>query len=829
MRGFDWGYRRRNSKIEPSRRGEAVMRARWRRCGWPVATLVVLATLSWGGAAQAQPALVLQQIASGLASPVAVANAGDGSMRLFIVEQGGTIRIHDGAQVLATPFLDITAKVVSGGERGLLGLAFDPSYTTNGFFYVFYTSQPNGAVTIARYSVTGNANVADPNSELVLKTQAHPDGNHNGGALAFGPDGCLYAGIGDGGGAGDPDHNGQNLGTLLGKIIRINKADGTPCAAGPGNPFINTQGARPEIWALGLRNPWRITFDRATGDLLIGDVGQDTREEVDFQPAGVAGRNYCWRRKEGFLVVDANEPCTAGTPTDPVLDYDHSVGCSITGGYRYRGSLFPAVVGTYFYADFCSGRIWGATQNGGQWTTTQLLDTTLNISTFGEDEAGELYLAHLGGAVYRLVFGNALQVSPAANMAAAGPQGGPFLPASFNYLLNATSGSVNYAISIQFGAGTPSWLSASSTSGTATVSPVSVTLSVNPAANTLGPGTYAAVVNFTNTTNGQGNTTRAVTLTVSQNACTVASQLGDFNGDGRSDLLFRRTDGQLLLYELNGFQVLAANLLGAIGVDLRIVGVADFNGDGTADILVRRASDGLLFLYLMNGHQITAAQTIGVVGPDWELVGVGDVNGDGRADILFRRSGDGMLALYLMNGFQLVAAQALGTVGLEWRVRGLRDFDGDGKADILLRRTSDGMLLLYRMNGFQVVAAQSLGAIGPDWNLVGVGDVNGDGRADILFRRGDGTLSLYLMNGFQLLGAQLIGTVGTEWSLVGLGDVNGDARSDMVFRRLSDGRLSLFLMDGFQVLSAQLLGAVGTEWTGCYGQPSTGAPEVSQR
>ena len=740
------------------------MRVQWRRCGRHVATILVLATLAWSSTAQAQPALVLQQIASGLSSPVAVANAGDGSMRLFIVEQAGTIRIYNGAQVLATPFLDITGKVLSGGERGLLGLAFDPSYAANGFFYVYYTSQPAGTVTIARYSVTGNANVADPNSELVLKTQAHPDGNHNGGALAFGPDGCLYAGIGDGGGGGDPDHNGQNLETLLGKIIRISKTDGTPCAAAPGNPFTATPNARAEIWALGLRNPWRITFDRQTGDLLIGDVGQGAREEVDFQPAGAAGRNYCWRRMEGFSVFDPNEPCTAGTPTDPVLDYDHSAGnCSITGGYRYRGSQFPGVVGTYFYADFCSGRIWGATQNGGQWTTTQLLDTALNISTFGEDETGELYLAHLGGALHRLGFGDALQVSPAANMAAAGPQGGPFLPPSFSYVLTATSGSVNYAVSIQFGAGTPSWLSASSTSGTATPSPVGITFSVNPAANTLGPGTYGAIVNFTNTTNGQGNATRAVTLTVSQNACTAASQLGDFNGDGRSDLLFRRTDGQLLLYELNGFQVLAANLLGVVGIDLRIVGVADFNGDGTADILVRRASDGLLFLYLMNGHQITAAQAVGVVGPDWELVGVGDVNGDGKADILFRRSGDGMLALYLMNGFQVVAAQALGTVGLEWRVQGLRDFDGDGKADILLRRTSDGMLLLYRMTGFQVAAAQLLGAVGPDWSLVGVGDVNGDGRADILFRRGDGTLSLYLMNGFQLLAAQLIGTVGTEW------------------------------------------------------------------
>jgi glucose/arabinose dehydrogenase len=808
-----------------------------RRRGRPVAASLLLAALAWGGgAAQAQPALILQQIASGLANPVALANAGDGSMRLFIVEQAGVIRIHDGTQVLATPFLDITGKVLTGGERGLLGLAFDPSYAANGFLYVFYTSRPAGTVTIARYSVTANANVADPNSEVVLKTQAHPVGNHNGGALAFGPDGCLYAGIGDGGGGGDPGNNGQNLGTLLGKIIRISKSDGAPCAAAPGNPFTATPGARPEIWALGLRNPWRITFDRQTGDLLIGDVGQGAREEVDFQPAGSAGRNYCWRRMEGSLVFDATVPCTAGTPTLPILEYAHTGGnCSITGGYRYRGSQFPALVGTYFYADFCTGRIWGATESGGAWTTAELLDTSFNISSFGEDEAGELYLAHLAattGAVYRLVLANALQVSPPNNVAVMGPPGGPFSPASFTYALNATSGSVNYAISVQFGPGAPNWLSAAAASGTVTTSPALATFTVNASAGNLSPGTYTATISFTNTTNGQGHGTRTATLVVSAaaspNVCTAASQLGDFNGDARSDLLFRRTDGQLSLYEMNGFQVLASGLLGAVGVDWRIVGVADFNGDGMADMLFRR-SDGMLSLYLMNGFQVVAAQLLGAVGPDWDVVGVADVNGDGRADILFRRNNDGMFSLYLMNGFEVVAAQVLGAVGPDWRVRGLRDFDGDGRADILLRRTSDGMLSLYLMNGFQLVAAQLIGAVGTDWSLVGVADVNGDGRADILFRRGDGMLSLYLMSGFQLLAAQLIGTIGAEWTLVGLGDVNGDARSDMVFRRLSDGRLLLFLMDGPQILAAQLIGTVGTEWTGCFGQPPTAAAEVSQR
>ena len=773
-------------------------------------------------AAQAQSSIALQPVASGLASPVAMANAGDGSARLFIVEQAGTIRILSGGQVLATPFLNITAKVLSGGERGLLGLAFDPAYASNGFFYVFYTSQPAGQVTIARYHASGNT--ADPQSELILKTQPHAAfGNHNGGALAFGPDGCLYAGIGDGGSGGDPDNNGQNLATLLGKIIRISKTDGTPCTAGTTNPFVGTSGARGEIWALGVRNPWRITFDRQTGDLFIADVGQGAREEVNFQPPGVGGRNYCWRNKEGTAIFDGTVACAAGIPTDPILEYTHAGGnCSITGGYRYRGSQFSSLVGTYFYGDFCTGIIWGARQNGSAWTTTQLLDTTLSISTFGEDEAGEIYVADLAaGAIHRLIATNTLQVSPATNVALAGSPGGPFSPATFVYSLSAASGSINYSISIQFDPGVPNWLTVTPASGTVTTSATNATFGINTAANGLAAGTYHATITFTNTSSG-GSTGRTATLTITAPlpdapTCRMASGLSDFGGDGRSDLLFRRTDGQLTLYQMNGLQIASNQAIGAIGVDWTLTAAADFNGDGKADMLFRR-NDGTLFLYLMNGPQIVAAQALGAIGTDWEFVGAEDFDGDGRADMMFRRTSDGMLALYLMNGFQVVGAQLLGSVGTDWRVRGVRDFNGDGRADLLFRR-NDGMLALYLMNGFQVVAAQLIGAVGTDWDLQGVRDFNGDGKADMLFRRSDGTVSLYLMDGFRILAAQVLGAIGPDFSLLGLGDLNGDGRGDMVFRRASDGMLAGYLMNGFQIVAAQLLGAVGTDWGGCYSQP----------
>jgi len=775
--------------------------------------------------ARAQLGIALQPVASGLAGPVAIANAGDGSLRLFIVEQAGTIRILSGGQVLSTPFLNITGKVLSGGEQGLLGLAFDPNYKTNGFFYVFYTSRPAGEVTIARYHVTADPNVADAQSELVLKTQAHASfANHNGGALAFGPDGCLYAGIGDGGGGGDPDGNGQNLGTLLAKIIRINKTDGAPCAAAPGNPFVNTPGARGEIWALGLRNPWRITFDRQTGDLFIADVGQGAREEVNFQPPGVAGRNYCWKAKEGTAIFDSTVQCTAGVPADPILEYDHAAGkCSITGGYRYRGSQFATLAGTYFYGDFCTGIIWGARLNGSTWTTTQLIDTTLSISTFGEDEAGEIYVADLsGGTIHHLVAPNALQVSPAANVNVAGTQGGPFAPASFTYALSVTSGSVNYSTAIQFDPGVPGWLTITAGSGTATTAPTNVTFAVNAAANGLGAGTYNAAITFTNTTSG-GTQGRTAMLQITARlpdapTCPLASSLSDFGGDGRSDLLFRRTDGQMILYQMNGLQIASSQPVGAVGTDWILTASADFNGDGKADMLFRH-TDGTLLMYLMNGAQVLTAAPLGAIGTDWEFIGAEDFNGDGKADMLFRRSSDGMLALYLMNGLQVAAAQLIGAVGTDWRVRGVRDFNGDGRADLLFRRLGDGMLALYLMNGFQVAEAALLGAVGTDWALLGARDFNGDGRADMLFRRSDGTLLLYLMDGFRVVTAQVIGAVGPDFSLMGLGDLNGDGRADMVFRRSSDGMLTGYLMNGSQVVAATLLGAIGTDWAACYSQP----------
>ncbi len=380
--------------------------------------IFLFSAASWGAVTiKAEP------VVTGLSSPVDITHAGDGSGRLFITLQGGRVVIFDGVQILSPPFLDINSLVSSGGERGLLGAAFHPNYVGNGFFYVSYTDTAGDSV-IARYSVSLDPNRADPTSGVILLTIPQPFGNHNGGQLHFGPDGYLYIGIGDGGSGGDPQNNGQDLGTLLGKILRIDVDSGFPFTVPPDNPFVGVVGAREEIWSFGLRNPWRFSFDRLTGDMFIGDVGQNSWEEVDFQPANsTGGENYGWRLMEGNSCFNPAINCNNGTLTLPILVYDHSVGCSVTGGYLYRGSKNPNLNGLYLYGDFCSGLIWGAQEDGlGGWNTTVLLDTNFSISTFGEDESGEIYFAHLSatdGTIYQVV-----QSTSSTNSASASSGGG---------------------------------------------------------------------------------------------------------------------------------------------------------------------------------------------------------------------------------------------------------------------------------------------------------------------------------------------------------------------------------------------------------------------
>jgi glucose/arabinose dehydrogenase len=362
-------------------------------------------------AADAEESITLEPVVTGLTGPVGITSAGDGSGRLFITLQAGQILVYDGVQLLPTPFLDISSLVSCCGEQGLLGLAFHPNYARNRFFYVNYTNAA-GDTVIARYRASAASNVAKPQSARILLTIPQPFSNHNGGQLQFGPDGYLYIGTGDGGSGGDPQNNGQNLGTLLGKILRIdvNGVNRRGSYAIPAdNPFVNTPKARGEIWDFGLRNPWRFSFDRLTGAMFIGDVGQGNWEEIDFQSRrGKGGKNYGWRLMEGKHCFNPATGCNPGSLAQPILEYDHSLGCAVTGGYRYRGTRLPQLFGSYLFGDLCSGLIWKATRTSGhQWVSTILFDSPYTISTFGEDESGELYVAHYAqnaaGAVYRFV------------------------------------------------------------------------------------------------------------------------------------------------------------------------------------------------------------------------------------------------------------------------------------------------------------------------------------------------------------------------------------------------------------------------------------------
>ena len=369
----------------------------------------------------AGPAMALTTVATGLTSPVDVTHAGDG--RVFVVEKPGRIRILTNGALLLTSFLDIVARVnSSGSEMGLLGLAFHPNYAANGYFYVNYTFGNPLRTRVSRFTVTGNADLANPDSEQTILEFSQPFTNHNGGALHFGPDGYLYIASGDGGSGGDPNNSGQNKGVLLGKLLRID-VNGTGAtgscdvsttspkryAIPPGNPFADGPGGNcDEIWAMGLRNPWRFSFDRGTGDLWIGDVGQSNREEIDYAAAGSAGgTNYGWRCYEGSAAYNTTGCASAAAYTLPVFDYPHTNGnCSITGGYVYRGPGLNELTGQYLFTDYCTGSLW--TLNGSSVTptlTTWTLASGSSLgtpSTFGEDLAGEIYVGSNGGQVYRI-------------------------------------------------------------------------------------------------------------------------------------------------------------------------------------------------------------------------------------------------------------------------------------------------------------------------------------------------------------------------------------------------------------------------------------------
>ncbi len=353
----------------------------------------------------------LALVASGLNSPIGMVNAGDGSGRLFVNERGGLIRVVEASgRLLAAPFVDLSDRIEAGGEQGLLGVAFHPDFATNRRLFVHYSRSGDGATVVSELTALADRSSADPASERILLVVAQPYANHNGGQIAFGPDGDLYIGLGDGGSGGDPQGNGQNRQVLLGKVLRIDvdaaHAAGKQYGIPPSNPYasggISPGAGLPEIWAYGLRNPWRFSFDRMNGDLYIGDVGQGNWEEIDRQPAGShGGENYGWNAREGNHCYSS--ACDGVASIGPIAEYGHNRGCSVTGGYVYRGTVQPQLAGIYLFGDYCAGTIFSVPAGRGTHLPKLVAETGRQISSFGEGENGEIYLVDLGGGLYRVL------------------------------------------------------------------------------------------------------------------------------------------------------------------------------------------------------------------------------------------------------------------------------------------------------------------------------------------------------------------------------------------------------------------------------------------
>lgn len=767
------------------------------------------------------------RISTGLSSPLFAASPPGQPDKLYVVEQHtGRIQIVDAnTGALDATFLDLPDnQLAPGGEQGLLGLAFHPDYASNGRFYVNLTNAA-GDTEIWEYTRGANG-LANPASARMILTFDQPFENHNGGWMSFGADGYLYISSGDGGSGGDPQNNAQNLNNLLGKILRIDvNGDAFPndpnrnYAIPAGNPFAATAGA-DEIWHYGLRNPWRPSFDTATGDLWMADVGQGAREEVNVAKAGVGGLNFGWRWKEGFTTFNGTPP--AGL-TDPLLDYPHdaSGGRSVTGGYVYHGP--GGAQGLYFFADFVSGKLWTVREANG--TAVDFIDRsaqlsvsagTLNqIASFALDGTGRLYAVGLDGEIFRLT------PSEAAADGADVIDGGSgndriYGGAGADQLLGGIGDDVLVggigADVLTGGAGADEFLGVRSELAGDTITDLQRGDRITVSDAAFAGFAYTRVGGTLAFSDGSSLALGGALVgrfALAQNAAGGVSLtmvdhdagLNDFDGDGHGGILWRQADGAIATWELQGNAAANSARIGNAfvpgpGGGWTIQGTLDFTGDGRSDILWRNAS-GAVSVWDSRGNAGFGVAYNGSAPTDWTVKALGDFNEDGKDDLIWRNAASGQISEWLSTGSGFQANSYLsGPVGADWKLVASGDFNGDGRDDLMWRNVSGGQLSGWRADGagFDVGAYSSAGTTDLAWHVVGSGDFNGDGRDDLLWRHDSGQLSTWLSDGANF-SYRLDGAADPSWRVMQVSDYNGDGRDDILWRN-TDGAISVWQSDG---------------------------------
>jgi glucose/arabinose dehydrogenase len=755
------------------------------------------------------------RVASGLGQSLfAVSPPGD-TGRLFIVEKGGLVRILDLAtgQLLPTPFIDLSGQITADGEMGLLGLTFHPDFADNGVFYV-HISTPSRDAEIRRYQVSAdNPNVADPDSgALILSVDLPANANtHRGGWIGFGPDGFLYIAIGDG---GTTPESGQTIDDLVGNILRIDvNSDAFPAdpsrnyAIPAGNPYVGMAG-EDEIFAIGLRNPWRASHDRGMETFFIADVGQNTWEEVNI---GTAGANFGWVLFEGPDRINPGMP-TGGAETDPIFAYNHNGGGrSITGGYVYRGPS-EGLQGQYFFADFVTGQVFTLRQDiNDDWIATERTNQITpnvgsidNPSSFGEDALGNLYVVDIDGEVFRLtpnvvspdqgdtlngLAGNDMLVGGSGNDTLDGGIGDDTMSGGLgdDIIIYAPGSDHDVATDVAVGVGSLDRVDLRAFTNIHSLGDVLVratqdgrdtvidfgggdTLHLhNVVRSQLVAGDFIlgiAAVGDVVWRHTDGSVATALTSLAAAGGDWQIRATGDFDADGDSDIVWRNNDGRVVTWELENGALLRTHSLASAGAAWQIVGTGDFDADGDSDILWHH-SGGQVVTWEMEDDGLMRTHSLASAGAPWQIVATGDFDGDGDADILWRN--DNRVVTWEMQGGNLLRTDTLPEASAMWQVDGTGDFDADGDADILWRHQS-GNVVTWEMENGALVRTHNLPTVSPIWSVQGTADFDSDGDADILWRHQDGTVVTWSVEDNALRRTDLFGTFSNAWQVQGTGE-----------------------------------------------------------